>query len=211
MGQHHTWTGDGWAAVIDLETTGHDDERDPLASVLEVGVVLCRDSPDLPVVAEANLLIRPPGLLTDLDRLFAGMKPLVRAMHTSSGLWDEARGDNAWPIHDADRALADWLTGHVGDAQVPLLGSGVSHYDSRWLRQHLPRFAMHLTYWTLDCGVIRRALEAAGRPDLLDVARDVEAKPHRALGDAQLHAAETRRYLQLLAAIPAPEPVPSGA
>lgn len=193
--------------VLDLEST-HLDERLPGAALLEFGAVLCDGTPALVPLAEASLTLRPPGAQLEHDRLWASMDGFTRDMHVASGLWEESvHNQNAWDPYRADPAIVGWINGVVGSATAPvvLAGSGVSHFDDRWLRAQLPLVFGRLSYWSLDAGVIRRALQYAGRDDLIDLAGDVEAKPHRALADARLHAAELRRYLGLLAALGAPD------
>lgn len=192
------------ALICDLETTDSEPHLQH-AAILEVGAILCRWEPELPEVARASLVIRPAGTLGDHDVMWAQMPQVVRDMHTANGLWEEATiGPDAWNVTEADTAIARWLVTHAGaDAVVALAGSGTSHLDHPFIKAHLPRLASRIgAYWTLDIGPFRRMLGLAGRADLLDLAGDVNAKPHRGLGDAELHLAEARRYLGLLQSIP---------
>lgn len=201
----------------DLETTGID-PREPYASILEIGMVLTTGA-DLTPIAEASLLIRPPGSMNDHDGMFARLPEPVRVMHEASGLWKEATlGKNAWSIHDADRGLADWLDQQRRDLEhctdegdvkpVSLCGSGVERFDRGWIEVHLPLVFRRLTYYSVwDLGTHRRALQYVGREDLCDLVKDVDNKPHRALADARLHIEEARRYSCMYAEIPNLEPV----
>lgn len=191
------------ALVVDLETTDNDPYA-PHSAILELGAILCRWEPELPEVARASLLIRPPGAQPDHDLMWSRMPQVVRDMHTANGLWREATSSGqAWDLTQADRAITSWVTEHIGtDARVPVTGSGVGHLDHPFIKAKLPQLAQRLTYWPLDIGNVRRLLALAGRDDLVDLPTDVDAKPHRGLGDAELHLAETRRYLQLLGRIP---------
>lgn len=187
--------------ILDLEGTALDPNA-PEAAVLEIGAILCKWDPELPEVARASIVVRPPGLQADHDLMWSRMDPFVRDMHSRNGLWNEATtGENAWNLADADTAIARWLREHV-DEQVPLAGSGVSHYDAPWCRAFLPSLAARFTYWTQDVGNVRRLLQLADRHDLVDLVTDVESKPHRSLQDCELHLAEVRRYIQLLQSIP---------
>lgn len=190
--------------VVDLETTTLAAPHEPGSTVLEVGAILCKADPDLTVVAEASLVVRPQGGQEEIHRLWAGMLPFVQEMHTRSGLWAEATtSDDAWQVWEADSALASWLTGRIPDGgAVALAGAGVGHFDDRWLHHHFPALRAHLTYWNIDASSFRRTLELAGRRDLVRLAQDVEAKPHRALPDARLHREELRYYVRLLQALP---------
>ncbi len=188
---------------LDLETTSSE-PTDAHAAVLEVGAILTTWEPDLPVIARASMIVRPPGLSGDHDRTWAQMLPVVRDMHDASGLWLEATtGTDAWNPSDADSAIHDWVVQHTGGEPIPLAGSGVGHLDLPFVKAFMPRLASRLTYWPLDIGNVLRMLDLAGRSDLVNLATDVDAKPHRALPDVELHVAEARRYLRLLDAIKA--------
>lgn len=148
------------------------------------------------------MVIRPPGGPEHHHFIRTRMNPFVRDMHDGNGLWREATdGTEAWDLAGADTALRGWIAQHT-DGPVPLAGSGVGHLDLPFVKAFLPGVATRLTYWPLDIGNIRRGLGLAGRDDLVDLDTDVNAKPHRGLGDVELHVAEGRRYLGLLAGIP---------
>lgn len=191
---------------IDLETTNTDPYA-PYAAVLEIGAIITRSTPDLPEVARASLIVRPPGGPTDHAAMWASMVPIVQQMHHESGLWREATiGDGAWGLTQADNAFTDWLTTQVeadgGVLPVPLAGAGIGQLDLPYVKSHLPRLASVITYWPLDISPTRRMLQIAGRDDYVDLVGDVDAKPHRALGDIELHVAEARRYLAALQSLP---------
>lgn len=193
--------------VLDLETTDSNPYA-PHAEILEIGAVLVAYTPDLPEIARASLLVRPPGLISDHDQMWARMLPVIQRMHTDNGLWAEATtSEDAWSITDADRALAEWIVETIGPDPIPLIGSGVGHLDRPFVAAYMPHLMARLTYWPIDIGNVRRMLELAGRADHVDLVGDVDAKPHRALGDAEMHLLEARRYLQLLAQLPEPAPV----
>ena len=166
-------------AWLDLETTGTD-EAD--GSILEVGVAIT--SPDLDVLAVAEWLAEP-----DMAHV-ATMAPVVREMHTANGLLDELDRVGGVPIGTLDAELRSLLDAYAVRGRLVLAGSGVSHFDGRWIRRHLPDAARRLTYWTFDVGVVRRWL-ATIDPELV---RPAPAKTHRALDDARDHLAEWRHY-----------------
>lgn len=199
--------------VMDLESTGLD-ERDPNASLLEVGLLLCERTAELPVLAEARLLIRPPGTLGNHDVLWAGLPPEVREMHDASGLWREATmSKDGWAVSDADSALAGWLREHTHSATslVQPAGSGVAQFDLRWAREFLPRLSQRFHYRPLDASSLREGFLLAGRPDLVDFAKHVDAKPHRALEDARLHRLELVAYMAALSNCGGAAPVEEAA
>jgi oligoribonuclease (3'-5' exoribonuclease) len=129
---------------------------------------------------------------------------VVQQMHHDSGLWAEATtSPDAWDMLNVDDALTGWVLDNIGgDQRVPVAGSGVGHLDLPFVKVFLPRLSTRLTYWPVDTGNVRRLIQLAGRDDLVDMATDVDAKPHRALPDVELHVAEARRYLQLIARLP---------
>jgi oligoribonuclease (3'-5' exoribonuclease) len=204
--QHLLW--------IDLETT-QTDPRHPYAAILEVGAIITRWDVELTEVARANLVLRPPGNMTDHDQLWAHMEPVVQEMHHTNGLWQEATSPasgSAWGLTEADDGLAAWVVDETGgDELIPLAGSGVGHLDLPFVKAFMPRLAGRITYWPIDIGNVRRSLQLAGRDDLVNLAGDVDAKPHRGLGDVEMHVAEARRYLGLLGRIPVGDPVATGS
>lgn len=196
---HIAWT--------DLETTGLDPMKDHL---LEVGIVLT--DLDLTMISERSWLVEPPSL--DI----MSVNPVVRTMHNENGLFrdlfdaqeERSRAHAAYPAQVApghlagarsiDYRISDWLRSEIPtetrDA-IALGGSGVSHFDSRWIERYLPTFHRGLHRSTLDVGVMRRFIEnVVGRPKLVPSAtRKLE---HRALDDARMHLREARRYRDLL-------------
>jgi oligoribonuclease len=179
---------------LDLETTGH--EHELLGSILEVGVIIT--DPRLDELAVAEWLVEPaPGHLDTMPNP-------VWKMHTENGLLDRL-AYGATPVPAVDVELAALLD-RYGPGKLALAGSGVGHYDSRWLRHHMPMASARLTYWTYDVGVIRRFVtnllggtwdEGPGTPELL-ADSPPGGKPHRALADARLHLNEMRHYRHAL-------------
>lgn len=177
-------------AVIDLETTATD-EHD--GSIIEVGAIVL-DERNLQPLGSWEAVVRPLAEHRD-----PGQWPnIIRRMHADSGLLDLIGSDDALRLDLADERLATWLTGFrdSSDEKLALAGSGVGHFDSRWLKRWMPQTSGLLTYWTYDVGVIRRfCRDLCGIPD----PHLVEHKPHRALADAWLHAQELIAWRDLLA------------
>lgn len=171
-------------AWIDLETTGLDEQD---GSILEVGVVVA--DPDGRTLTEAAWLVSP------LPHHLRELPPEVYEMHRTSGLLADLEAAPALPLPgDVDLAVAALLDRHTVDGRIILAGSGVSHFDVRWIARHLPATCYRLTYWTYDVGVIRRLL-ATIDPDL---PRPANPKAHRALPDARDHRDEWHHYRTLL-------------
>ena len=132
-----------WACWLDLETAGSNETLDP---ILEVGAVLCRNEPGMPIE------------------------------------------------HDGE--FSSLLRQRCGGNHVALAGSGVGHFDRRFIRAQMPRTDKRFTYWAYDLGVIRRLFDRV-HPDLV---RPLPAggKAHRGLADALDHRAEWLHYEALL-------------
>lgn len=181
-------------AWLDLETTGSDEHADV---ILELGIVLT--DTDLFTIGERSWVVYHE----NVSHLRGQADPTVQEMHDRNGLWRDCGNPDLadWQsevVKDCER----WLQGTTGSSKhVGLAGSGVAHFDLRFLRKQTPSLARRFTYWTLDVGVVRRSLTFAGRDDLIPTAGDSTTKTHRALDDARQHLAEFRCYADLLRGI----------
>ena len=175
------------AAWIDLETTGTD-ETD--GSVLEVGLVVA--------TAGGTVLDFDEWLVAPDPTHLAALDPVVYEMHRTSGLLaeieDVERSGGLPPVATVDAEVAAVLDRWTVNGRIILAGSGVAHFDARWIRRHLPSTARRLTYWTWDVGVVRRFLATV---DLALVVPPPD-KAHRGLADARDHLAEWRHYRDLI-------------
>jgi oligoribonuclease len=175
---------------LDLETTGTDEHDDP---ILELGFVLT-DS-DLSVLARDGWAISPPlGWENQLS-------DYVRDMHTTNGLLDAVRASEI-TLGSVDFLMTNTLAlwGHPKD--FILCGSGVSHFDRRFIAAQMPKLNRWFRYYNIDVGILRRSLVLIGREDLL-LPFDQQEKTHRALEDAELHLAEFKYIKDALGAVPA--------
>lgn len=173
-------------AVLDLETTGLDEKS---GAIIEVGCVMVDGHLDPLDTFES--LAYP---VVDADPEL--WHPKVAEMHRASGLLEACLDYDNPSIFQVDLRLATWLLRLGGDEQVKLAGSGVSHFDSRWLAYWMPHTRALLSHWTYDVGVVRRfAVDIVGLDNPHDVTAD---KPHRALADAWLHLEEMRAWRDLL-------------
>lgn len=190
------------ALWVDLETTGTDERT---GHVLEVGCVLTPLAAPWPTLSTYRLAVLPSD-----PSWREQMAPVVRRMHTDNGLLDElAEPREALDREQVDKMLRAWRRAVCREFGVEdplaLAGSGVGHFDSRWLRLHFPLFTRGLTFWTLDVGVLRRAFVYAGRADVVEGRPDQpEEKRHRGLADALDHLAEWRWYAAHLGALGGP-------
>ena len=174
---------------LDLETTGSDESKD---SIIEVGAILT--TPDLDDVAEYQSIVLP----TDeaLGRLLRN--PVVKDMHRANGLLDQLLMLESGPKpHAVATELLGWLDERtVADDSIVLAGSGVGHFDRRFLERWMPQVARRLRYWCIDVGVVRRAY--AMWTDTAEVHPEhVPGKTHRALDDARFHLEEARMWRRM--------------
>lgn len=177
-------------AWLDLETDAADDYR--LGHILEIGVVVT----DM----ELNILKSFQRVLGVHERVLRRMPEKVREMHKSTYLWDECL-ESTDDIFRTDFALQDFLK-QFSDEPLALAGSGVLHYDKKWIMHHLPRSRHSFTYWGYDVGVVRRVLrDLAGMP-LPNTERNLSGVKHRALDDAVSAVLEMRLYLSQLKTLP---------
>lgn len=177
---------------LDLETTGNTDYDE----IVEVGLVLT--DPTFLVLGDYSRVIGPSP--DGMNRILAN--PTVRSMHETSGLLEELRGmpGSDWvntTLDEVDDEICEWLDGLSGRSteHIPLAGSGVMHFDRKYIRRDFPRFDKRLTYWAYDSGVLRRTWSLAGLP-IADRPKSLVA--HRALDDAYASVAEYQEYTKQL-------------
>lgn len=180
-------------AWIDLETTGTEEKLDP---IIEVGMIVTDEK--LCVLAERTITVRPNGGEW-VERIRAN--PVVRDMHAANDLAAEVLlSVEALTPLEAEFTLIEILEAHGKAHDFMLAGSGVAHFDRRFLKQQMPQLEAFFRYPVLDVGVIRRALKLADRDDLIP---SQPKKNHRAIDDIRQHLEEMRAYDRLFRAIPA--------
>lgn len=191
---------------LDLETTGVDERLD---NIIEIGMSLVSTQEGYPEISAFSLVVEP----TDNAFLRMMQNDTVRNMHDANGLLDEIQqlrvgnikrrsgmdADGYVPVgpSDADRAIQRWLREDTpvgrNTTHIPYGGSGVLHFDRRFIDRYLPRLSERITHWAYDVGVMRRAFTKFGvQPS------DIEGKTHRALDDARVHAEEWRYYERVI-------------
>ena len=171
---------------VDLETTGSADDSE----IIEIGSVIT-NTKDFSILSEFSQVIRCSA--AGIERIRAN--PVVLNMHTKNGLLAELERGDGIPLWHADDLMSSWITGVVGASteHIPLGGSGVSHFDRKFIRRDLPKVDKRLSYWAYDVGVLRRTWKLLGLPTL-----DDEGKDHRALADIILHVEEFKFYTNAL-------------
>ena len=161
--------------------TGLDPEKN---TIVEIATLITDD--DLVVIAEGpDLVVHQPA------EALALMEPVVRDMHTRSGLLAAIEASTL-TLEDAGAQTLAFLKEHVPAARsVPLAGNSIGT-DRRFLAAHLPAIEDHLHYRSVDVSTIK---ELARRwfPDALSGAPEKRGG-HRALDDIRESVEELRYY-----------------
>lgn len=177
-----------YTVVIDLETAGTDEKTDP---ILEVGAILV-ETATLKYLSSYSSIVRPLGSPSFVR---SQADPVVQKMHDENGLWEELRvGLHVPTTSQVDMEVSNWLFHQAGGRHVILSGSGVAHFDRRFINAQMPGLSDRLTYWSLDVGVMRRMFQLVG----LETTPPTGEKTHRALDDAIWHLRELRWYAKQL-------------
>jgi oligoribonuclease (3'-5' exoribonuclease) len=172
---------------LDLECTGSGDDED----ILEIGIAL--SDKELNVIDTRSIVL--PMMPDKLET----MAEVVVKMHTVNNLISDSMGlgfyssemDKSMQLAQIDEELSRWVKQYAGGDHVPLAGSGISHYDRKYIKRDLPLFNKRLTYYSSpDVGDIRRSLELCG----IEWGDFHFTKTHRALDDALQHLEEFRRF-----------------
>lgn len=182
---------------LDLETTGVDAELD---SIIEVGLSMVSTEEGYPEVGSFSRVVLPR--ISSYNRMLS--VDVVREMHEKNGLLQEVKelvhpDDGVmFPAHYpwmVDKDIVNWMGEFVGNdkTHIPLGGSGVLHFDRRFIKAYLPLLDGRLTHWAYDVGVLRRTFMKAGVKYA-----SMDSKTHRALDDARVHAEEWRYYQRVI-------------
>jgi len=163
---------------IDLETTGSNWET---GQILEVGYGVT-DFLGEPLSDIYRSVVYPPN---GID-----LVPVVFEMHVKSGLWEDIPKGIA--LKDAESQVLSLAGQHLHNGSIILAGSGVGHFDRKWIDAYMPRLAKKLGYWVVDVGVVRRMTLAIGGAWL------PSTKTHRGDDDVRYHIKEYRHGLELL-------------
>lgn len=180
---------------IDLETDGNQDTN----TIIEIGAVMTD--------REMNELDFKQIVLY-FDRAWRGMlDPVVLDMHTKNGLLNECDESEILPS-DADDMMVAWIKQFTKGGHIPLAGSGVSHFDRRFIERELPKLIKYLTYWHYDVGTFRRMLKLFEIPLTYEYAAK-DGLTHRGLDDIRAHIEESKSYRDQLRAYFFPGPARS--
>jgi oligoribonuclease len=166
---------------MDLEMTGLDPARN---TIVEIATLVTDD--DLNVVAEGpDLVVHQPADVLEV------MEPVVRDMHTRSGLLKEIEASTL-SLADAGAQTLAFIKEHVPEPRtVPLAGNSIGT-DRRFLAAYLPEIEDWLHYRCIDVSTIKE-LARRWYPDAVAAAPDKRGG-HRALDDIRESLEELRYY-----------------
>jgi oligoribonuclease len=166
---------------MDLEMTGLDPARN---TIVEIATLVTDD--DLEIVAEGpDLVVHQPA------DVLAVMEPIVRDMHTRSGLLAAIEASTI-TLEDAGAQTLAFIKEHVAEARsVPLAGNSIGT-DRRFLAAYLPEIEDWLHYRCIDVSTIKE-LARRWYPDAVASAPDKRGG-HRALDDIRESVTELRHY-----------------
>jgi oligoribonuclease len=137
------------------------------------------------------------------------MEPVVREMHTRSGLLVAIEASTL-TLEEAGRQTLDFLKSQVpAKGTVPLCGNSIGT-DRRFLAAHLPEIENWLHYRSVDVSTVKE-LCRRWYPGVLAKAPDKKTA-HRAMDDVRESVAELAFYRQtIFVAPPSPPPTPAAA
>ncbi|HEU5331832.1 MAG TPA: oligoribonuclease [Actinocrinis sp.] len=176
---------------IDCEMTGLDLGHDALIEV----AALVTDSELNILGAGVDVVIKPPAGAVEQ------MLPVVREMHTASGLLEELAGGVT--MADAQELVLDYVRAHIPEARrAPLAGNSVGT-DRGFLARDMPDLEGHLHYRVVDVSSIKE-LVRRWYPRVYFQA-PAKTGNHRALGDIR-DSIEELKYYRAAVFVPMPGP-----
>lgn len=166
---------------MDLEMTGLDPSRHV---IVEIATLVTDD--ELTIVAEGPDLVVHQAA-DELDR----MDPVVRNMHTSSGLLNAIKASST-SLEEAGAATLAFIREHVSEPRtVPLCGNSIGT-DRRFLAAYLPQIEDYLHYRSIDVSTVKE-LARRWYPGIVERAPE-KAGSHRALDDIRESVEELRYF-----------------
>lgn len=160
---------------LDLETTGSELEHN---YIIEIGAA----------ITDMNLnVLDARDYVIGYDIVHENISPVVEEMHTKNGLWRDVANSKT-RIGEADNELAEWIRKYNKSNHMAFAGSGVMHFDRKFIKRDLPLLDARLTHWAIDVGVMRRTFKY-----LLGIDEWPEDnKTHRAIDDVYFHIEEMK-------------------
>lgn len=181
-----------WA---DLETTGLDDETDP---ILEIGLVITHVGPPCEEITHYEAVVHP-----GFEGWEQHMTDQVKMMHQTNGLLLDVN-NRGRDLREVENEILALLMSIGRPHNFMLAGSAVSHFDRRFIKRQMPGFDKWLQHPMMDVGVVRRGLKFCGRGDLDAYGQTFGEgdKPHRGLADVRDHLNEWRQYASIIESLP---------
>lgn len=177
---------------IDCEMTGLDTSNDALVEI----AALVTDS-DLNILGEGVDIV-----IHTSDAKLAAMLPVVRDMHSSSGLTEEIR-ESAVTVDQAEKEVLDYIRAWVPvGGTAPLAGNSIGT-DRGFLARDMPELNSYLHYRMIDVSSIKELCRRwypriyFGQPE--------KGMSHRALADIKESIRELQ-YYRATAFVPQPGP-----
>lgn len=174
---------------LDLETTGLDPVKDV---ILELAIVRARFEEPTKPLANYHVVFGLQG--SDPET----WHPMVREMHTKSGLLDECLRSTK-TLYDAESVLDTFVPKPESDPADPqrhdgkwTLAGACVHFDRDFLVRHIPRIGQRFMNRTLDVSGLKLFCRTLGMDRL------PKAEAHRALDDiaeSMAHLVVCRKWL----------------
>ncbi len=172
-------------AWMDLEMTGLDPDRNV---IIEIATLITDD--DLEIVAEG-----PDLVIGASNEQLALMDPVVREMHTTSGLLAAVQA-SMLTLDEAVEQTLQFMRERLGDpSRVPLCGNSIG-VDRRFLQRQAPTLDAAFHYRSVDVSTVKELCKR-WYPSIYGKAPK-KAGSHRALGDIRESVAELRYYREEL-------------
>lgn len=166
---------------LDLETTGTNHKLD---EILEVGVIVTDQKLDEKLHG-TSWVVKPDswhGMVDDVMNMYLGNGLLIDCYMTTL------------TISDVDDEVVEYIKPALRKGKIILAGSGVGHFDRRFIDQWMPKLSQRLEYSLFDIGQVRRFFELA------EVLKRLDHDPnkHRALSDAEDALSQAREFRALV-------------
>lgn len=180
-----------YTLVLDLETTGLSEKTASITEFAAVGV-----DDDFNSLFEFESLVKPD------PEHWANLSDYLIEFNTPNGLYAEISeglaADTLPSVTDVEDQILAFIDRHF-EPGVPIYlgGSGVSHFDHRFLAEHMPRLYARLfkpERRHADVSPLREWYLRSTGVNLTDVNND---KTHRAMDDVRCHLEESRQFHRL--------------
>jgi oligoribonuclease len=166
---------------IDLEMTGLDASKDV---ILEIASLIT--DTQLNIIAEG-----PHHVIHQPEHLLDSMIPIVRTMHTQSGLVDLVRASTI-TIEQAAQETYAFLKKNSERRKVFLAGNSV-WMDRTFLERYMPKITGFIHYRLIDVSSLK-VLTQSWYPQQTAKTGDEKKGTHRALDDIKESLAELKQY-----------------